>query len=291
MTSAGGPAGFSAAEVKACCAVAYEGDWARLLLGDSFHPGGIALTLRLGKLMGLGPSSVVLDVASGVGTSAVALATRYGCRVVGVDLSDANIAAARTAAAAARVEHLVAFRVGDAEHLAEATAAFDAVICECALCTFPDKEAAAREFARVIRPGGVVGISDLTRSGALPPELDSLLGWVSCVADARSPQEYIAHLEGAGLAIERHETHDDALRDLVRGVRLTLLGAKVAAKLGKLDLSESDIETALRLSAAALTAVEVGTLGYALLVSRAPVMEQSRGVEAPRSPVPSLDVP
>ena len=49
------------------------------------------------------------------------------------------------------------------------------VVCECAFCTFPDKSRAAAEFARVLRSGGRVGISDLTRSGELPGELDGLL--------------------------------------------------------------------------------------------------------------------
>ena len=42
---------------------------------------------------------------------------------------------------------------------------FDAIICECAFCTSPDKPAAAAEFARVIRRGGRVGLSNLTRIG------------------------------------------------------------------------------------------------------------------------------
>jgi len=42
-----------AATLKTCCANLYESDWARLLLGDSFHPGGLALTERLGTLLNL----------------------------------------------------------------------------------------------------------------------------------------------------------------------------------------------------------------------------------------------
>jgi ubiquinone/menaquinone biosynthesis C-methylase UbiE len=64
------------------------------------------------------------------------------------------------------------------------------VICECAFCTFRDKSAAASEFARVLKPGGKVGLSDLTRSGILPAELDGLLAWVACIADARPISEY-----------------------------------------------------------------------------------------------------
>jgi hypothetical protein len=55
------------AAVKSCCADLYASDWARLLLGDSLHPGGAALTGRLGRLMELGPGTRMLDVAAGMG--------------------------------------------------------------------------------------------------------------------------------------------------------------------------------------------------------------------------------
>ena len=73
--------------VKTCCANVYASDWAKLLLGDSFHPGGLALTTRLGQMLGLDASSTVLDVATGRGASAIYLAQTLGCRVIGVDYS------------------------------------------------------------------------------------------------------------------------------------------------------------------------------------------------------------
>ena len=64
----------TAGDAKSCCATLYAGDWARLLLGPSYHPGGLALTERLGTLLGLTPGARVLDVAAGRGTSAIHLA-------------------------------------------------------------------------------------------------------------------------------------------------------------------------------------------------------------------------
>ena len=60
--------------LKQCCAKLYESDLVKLLLGDSFHPGGLRLTERLGSLLRLTAESRVLDVASGNGTSAFFLA-------------------------------------------------------------------------------------------------------------------------------------------------------------------------------------------------------------------------
>jgi len=65
--------------IKTCCAAVYQSDAARLLLGDSFHPGGIKLTEHLGTILHLEPQQRVLDIASGPGRSAIALARRFGC--------------------------------------------------------------------------------------------------------------------------------------------------------------------------------------------------------------------
>src|SRR5712691_1824832 len=180
--------------VKQCCARLYESDVAKLLLGDSFHPGGVQLTERLGQLLDLGPQRRVLDVASGKGTSAIFLAERFGCEVIGIDYGGQNVDEANREAAAKHLGGRVRFERADAELLPVPDASLDAVICECAFCTFPNKSIAAGEFARVLRLGGQVGLSDLTRGPVLPKELDSLLAWVACVADAQPIDSYATYL-------------------------------------------------------------------------------------------------
>jgi len=258
------------ATVKSCCADLYASDWARLLLGESLHPGGPALTGRLGELMELEPGARVLDVACGRGASAIHLAREFGFGVVGIDYGPANTAAARRQARAAGLDGKVAFAAGDAERLPFAEGRFGGVICECAFCTFPDKPAAAAELARVLRPGGVAGLADLVRRGPLPAGLDDLLAWIACVADARPPEEYAAHLAAAGLRVTAIEDRDEALADLVRTVRLRLVGARVAAHLASVELPAADLARARELGRAAEQAVAGGSLGYALIVARKP---------------------
>ena len=106
--------------------MAYESDIARWLMGDSFHPGGLALTERLGQRLELKSGMRVLDVASGRGASALFLAERFGCEVVGVDLGPANVEAGRAAARVRKLDHLVTFEQADAERLPFEAAAFDA---------------------------------------------------------------------------------------------------------------------------------------------------------------------
>jgi arsenite methyltransferase len=253
------------AELKSCCATVYESDFARMLLGDSFHPGGQRLTARLGEQLGLGPGARVLDVASGKGESAIFLAGRFGCEVVGVEFGSQNV---RDANARAEAVHLVKFVEGDAEHLDFPEAGFDAVICECAFCTFPDKRAAASEFARVLRPGGKVGVSDLTRSGPLPQELEGLLAWIACIADARPVEEYAGYLKEAGFDVTTIEAHDNTLAEMARDIQTRLLGIEIMVKLKKLDLPGADFEQAKQLARAAAKAIQEGLLGYSLIVAR-----------------------
>jgi len=252
-------------QVKQCCARLYESDLTRFLLGDSFHPGGLQMTGQLGRKLGLSPASRVLDVACGKGTSAVFLANEFGCEVFGIDYGGQNVEAAHSLAQAEHVDALVQIERSDAETLPFSDESFDAVICECAFCTFPDKAAAAREFFRVIRRGGRVGISDLTRAEALPNDLDGLLAWVACIGDAQTAEGYVAYLRDAGFSVDSIEQRNDALKEMVDQVRMKLLGAEIMAGLKKLRLPDVDLGAAKRMASSAMTAVEQGQLGYVLI--------------------------
>jgi ubiquinone/menaquinone biosynthesis C-methylase UbiE len=237
-------------------------------LGDSLHPGGQRLTERLGQLLELTARDRVLDLAAGPGTSALLIAERFGTRVEGVDYSADAVQAARERAGQADLADRVRFHQGDAEQLPFADASFDAVVCECAFCTFPDKAMAAAEVARVLRPGGRLGLADLTREGELPDELATIFGWIACLGDARPIEEYAAYLVDVGFNRPFVERHDEALRKVVRDIRGKLLGAELLTKLGKLTLPVGDVEQAKRLARAAAAAIDQGCLGYCLLVAR-----------------------
>ncbi len=256
------------ATIKQCCATFYGSDLARMLLGDSFHPGGVSLTQRLGELLGLAPEMHVLDVAAGRGTSTLHLVKSFGCRVTGIDLSEANIRAARDAAAAEGISAHTDFILADAERLPFSDGSFDAIVCECAFCTFPGKDIAATEFARVLKAGGGVGISDLTRTAEPLSELQDLLAWIACIGDALPVQEYASILTRGGLAVEQMEAQNGALAEMVRGVQSRLLGIEIASGLGKLDIPGIDLSAAKKFAEAAAEAIRNGKLGYALLIAR-----------------------
>ncbi len=262
---------YDAQAIKSCCANAYQSEWARLLLGDTFHPGGTALTVHLGSALGLEPGLRVLDVAAGQGTSAIHLAQHFGCHVQGIEYSPDAVERANQAAQAAGVANLVSFEQGDAERLPILTASFDAVICECAFCTFSDKAQAASEFARVLAPGGRLGLSDLTRTGEIPATLQGLLAWIACIADAQPLENYMRYLTGASFTIRQVEQHDDALYDLVRDIRAKLLGTELLLKLNKITLpAEVDLEQAKTMAKAAAHAIHARQFGYAVITAVKP---------------------
>jgi SAM-dependent methyltransferase len=100
------------------------------------------------------PVGDALDAACGTGRFAARLATR-GHRVVGVDSSPEMLDVARTNVPGAE------FHLGDLDELPVLDASVDLVVCALALAHVPDVAPVMAEFARVIRPGGHVVISDV----------------------------------------------------------------------------------------------------------------------------------
>ncbi len=145
---------------------------AGMLKFESLHPGGLELTRELAELCNIRKDAKVLDVACGTGETACFLAERFAARVHGIDRSDEMI---RRAEAKARSKGLkVEFTRTAAANLPLGDAEFDAAICECALC-YLEMERVLGEMARVVRPGGWVGIHDLCWKEGAPDSLKSIL--------------------------------------------------------------------------------------------------------------------
>lgn len=252
-------------EIKACCAAAYSTEAARFLLGNSFHPGGAELTSELIAALDVRAGATVVDVASGRGMSGLQLARETGADAIGVELSPTNVAAANEAALEAGLDDRVRFLQGDAEALPLTEATADGALCECALCTFPDKDAAARELARVLRPSARLALSDVTADPArLPHELTDLQAWIACIADARPLAELAALLGRAGFLIERAEPRDHALERLLKRVDGRLRAATLVAMPSLADVVSRGHE----LVSAARAALGDGNLGYGVIVAR-----------------------
>ena len=149
----------------------------------------------------LQPGERVLDLGSGAGVDVFLAAKRVGRegRVIGVDMTPQMLEKAR--ANAARLDFSqVEFREGRLEQLPVVDASIDAVTSNCVINLVPDKAAAFREIARVLKPGGRLVISDILLDGALPPAIEQdVYAYVGCISGAMQRSEYFAALEAAGL--------------------------------------------------------------------------------------------
>ncbi len=121
------------------------------------------------------PGQSVLDVACGTGVVARAARDVAGpdARIAGVDLNPAMLEVARNAGPD------VEWAQGDAEALPFGDREFDVVLCQSALFFFADPARAVREMARVVRPGGMVGLqtyAPLAEQPAYGPFVDLVAG-------------------------------------------------------------------------------------------------------------------
>lgn len=257
---------LASGEVKSCCAAVYEHPAVRWMLGGELHPGGPSTTKRALELLGVGPEDRLLDVASGAGTSALLAVTARGCEAVGVELGERAVADASAAAEAQGLGERASFLAADAEQLPLPDESFDAVLCECSLCLFPDKAAAMAEMHRVLRPGGRTAIGDVVAErDMLPPDLLGAMATVACVGGALPRDGYEGLLADAGFTVVAHEPRDEDAAALTARVRDRLRGARLLGVDG-LAGPLGGLERAIALSEMALEAIADGALGYAIFV-------------------------
>jgi hypothetical protein len=190
----------------------WESPHAVNIFGDAFHPGGLKLTAKMAEIAEIGKDSVVLDIACGQGTTACFLPLHYGCHVVGIDLSAKLISRAQSKSEAERVSHKVDFVVGDGESLPFRDSAFDAVISECSFSLLTNKEIAAAEIKRVLKPEGKLAFTDVFVRGNVTAQLQTEVGFATCIAGAKTIADYEKLLKQVGFKNFYVEDHSMELK-------------------------------------------------------------------------------
>jgi arsenite methyltransferase len=143
---------------------------------------------------------VVLDLGSGGGIDVLLSAQRVGPSGIayGLDMTDEMLALARRNAAGSGLSN-VHFLKGFIEQIPLPAESVDVVISNCVINLSVDKPAVLAEIARVLKPGGRIGISDLVAEDRLAPDERAERGsYAGCIAGALSKGEYEAGLEAAG---------------------------------------------------------------------------------------------
>lgn len=217
-------------EKTCCCGCAPSPDAVASALGYteqdlSSLPEGANMGLSCGNptaLAALKPGEVVIDLGSGGGFDVFIAGRNVGARgrVIGIDMTADMIAKARKNCEvykkATGLDN-VEFRLGEIEHLPVPDNTADVIISNCVINLSPDKPQVWRDIARVLKPGGRVAISDLTRLKPLPPEIaDSMEALIGCVAGAVSMDESRKSAEDAGLTdieIRKKDGYVDAMVD------------------------------------------------------------------------------
>lgn len=118
---------------------------------------------RFIQQLALSPVKKLLDVACGAGGPALRIAGKTGCSVVGIDVHEQAIAAAKSLAVRQGQAGRAEFRVVDASAtLPLADCEFDAVTCIDAINHLPDRSAVIAEWARALKPSGRLLFTDAT---------------------------------------------------------------------------------------------------------------------------------
>jgi len=222
-TTARAAALASSDALESCCGsgccddqAAFGPDLYAQLDRDSLPEAAVLASLGCGNPLAvadLHEGETVLDLGSGGGIDVLLSGKRVGPsgRAIGIDMTDEMLALAernKVEAGATNVD----FVKGTIEAMPLADASVDVVISNYVINLSGDKPAVFREIARVLRPGGRIGISDVVADDLLTPDQRAERGsLVGCIAGALSFREYRDGLRAVGLdQISIEPTHSVA---------------------------------------------------------------------------------
>jgi len=191
------------------------GDYDAMMRQEGLYEVGARVVRRVG----VGAGEDVLDVACGTGNAAIP-AAQAGARVTGIDLTPEMLAAGRDRAKAADVA--IEWTEGDAEDLPFDDQRFDVILSTFGCMFAPRHEAVADEIARVLCPGGRIGLCTWTPEGSIGDFFRVVGGHLAPLPEFVDPplrwgdEEHVRELfEGTGIALEFEREVSDIRHDSV----------------------------------------------------------------------------
>jgi arsenite methyltransferase len=199
-------AALSVQSGESCCGETgdYGGDLYSALERAELPGAAVLASLGCGNptaVADLNPGERVLDLGSGGGIDVLLSAKRVGAtgRAFGLDMTDEMLALAQRNAAAAGATN-VEWLKGHIESIPLPASSVDVVISNCVVNLAADKPAVFREIARVLRPGGRIGITDIVADDSLSADERAERGtYTGCIAGALTFSEFKWGLEAVGL--------------------------------------------------------------------------------------------
>ncbi len=155
-------------------------------------------------LAGLRTGETVVDLGSGSGMDSFIAALKVGRdgRVIGIDMTDAQLNKAERLRAAAGFENIT-YHKGYIDATSLASGSADVVISNGVINLAHDKGAVFREAARLLKPGGRLAISDIVTATQLPATVVCNADlWAACIGGAMQRDDYRSAIEGAGLEVK-----------------------------------------------------------------------------------------
>jgi len=186
----------------------YPAEWLDAIPAEALASyAGVGHMLDLAAIQ---PGETIVDLGSGSGTDAFIAAHLTGPtgRVIGVDMTDAQLKKARRLRDGDGLRHVV-FVEGLIEDPPAEAGAVDVVISNGVINLAPDKDVVFRAIAAVLRPGGRLALADIVSERELIERTRGNVAlWAACIAGAVPRTDYLAAIEAAGLRIETVREND-----------------------------------------------------------------------------------
>ncbi|MDJ0894517.1 MAG: methyltransferase domain-containing protein [Alphaproteobacteria bacterium] len=201
---------------------------------DHFHGRGLEATLELFGKLELADGHHVLDIGSGIGGPARWMAAKHGCRVTGIDLTEAFCAVAQALTAQLGMEDRVSIHIANALDLPFEADSFDAAYSQNVAMNIPDKAGYFAEAFRVMKPGALFGTTLIVRGDGGDPFFPVPWATEPSVSFLTSEQDIVDGLEQAGFDLvslsDESETslaHSERMRERAQREGPPVLGPHV----------------------------------------------------------------
>ncbi len=191
---------------------------------DEFHIGGRQASEHFLSQLPLDTEAQVLDVGCGLGGASRFTASRFGCRVTGIDLTAEYVETGQTLSSWVGLEDRIALHQGSALEMPFGDAGFDAAYMMHVGMNIADKARLFAEVYRVLKPGGSFGVYDVMRTGE--GALTFPVPWATTdeTSAVATPEAYRQGLEAAGFEVAAERNRRDFALDF-----FAELSAKIAA--------------------------------------------------------------
>jgi ubiquinone/menaquinone biosynthesis C-methylase UbiE len=194
---------------------------------DQFHGRGIEATAQIADLILAGPTDHLLDIGSGLGGPARYFATRFGCKVTGIDLTPEFCDVARHFTDVLGLHERVSFEVGNALSMPFAEDHFNGAYSMNVSMNIGDKDLFYREIHRVLKPDAWLVLSEFAKGDG--KEVDYPTPWAhsACTSFLSTPNEICQGLLEAGFDVVKLEnTREEALAFATRSREMVKRGEK-----------------------------------------------------------------